>query len=205
MKCIINPPKPFQRDKRISLPLHPMDFEKYFIAIVIPEPYLGQITRIKEYVADTFKSKGALRSPAHITLHLPFRWKPEKENELIEKLGELDFGRSLHVKLKDFACFEPRVLFVDVEPNETLNDLQGAVVKHVKETLNLFNEVGNRRGFHPHVTIAFRDLKKEQFRQAWEHFKKEQFAAEFNCTHFSLFKYGPGKWEVYREFPLIRS
>ncbi|MGZ3861764.1 MAG: RNA 2',3'-cyclic phosphodiesterase [Bacteroidia bacterium] len=181
------------------------DFEKYFIAINIPEPFQEQIREMKEYVAVNFKSKGALRSPAHITLHLPFRWKPEKENELIGKLQEFHFGRSFQIKLKGFACFEPRVLYVDVEPNETLSELQSAIVKHVKETLNLFNEAGNRRGFHPHVTIAFRDLKKDQFRLAWEHFKERQFLAEFMCNSFCLLKYGPGKWEVYREFALVNA
>ncbi|MGZ3865397.1 MAG: 2'-5' RNA ligase family protein, partial [Bacteroidia bacterium] len=90
-------------------------------------------------------------------------------------------------------------------PNEILSQLQTTVVKHVKETLNLFNEVGNRRGFHPHVTIAFRDLKKDQFHKAWQHFKGKAFAAEFTCTHFCLLKYGLGKWDVYREFPLIKT
>jgi 2'-5' RNA ligase len=177
-----------------------MDVEKYFLAIIIPEPFHSEIWKMKELVAQNFKSKGALRSPAHITLHLPFRWKKDKEAELIEKLNEFTFGKPVNIKLKDFADFEPRVLYVAVEPNELLNELQKGVIKFVKENLNLFNEVGNRRGFHPHVTIAFRDLKKEQFRLAKEYFKDQTFEAEFTATQFCLLKYGPGKWEVYKEF-----
>jgi 2'-5' RNA ligase len=177
-----------------------MEFEKYFLAIIIPEPFQSEIMKMKEYVAGNFKSKGALRSPPHITLHLPFRWKPEKESILLETLSLLKFNAQIHIKLNGFSSFEPRVLFVDVEKNEALNELQKGVVKHVKENLNLFNEVGNRRGFHPHVTIAFRDLKKEQFRSALDHFKNQTYAADFITTKFCLLKYGPGKWEVYKEF-----
>ena|ERR1700758_269030 len=182
-----------------------MEVEKYFLAIVIPEPFQSEIWKMKEYVAQNFKSKGALRSPAHITLHLPFRWRKDKEDVLLEKLSRFKFNQPLTVKLKDFSVFEPKVLFVDIEPNELLNQLQKEVVKFVKENLNLFNEVGNRRGFHPHATIAFRDLKKEQFRLAREYFNGQSYKAEFTATTFCILKYGPGKWEVYKELDFTKA
>ncbi len=49
-----------------------MSIQKYFIAIVIPEPFQVELMDIKNIVKDKFNSKGALRSPAHITLHMPF-------------------------------------------------------------------------------------------------------------------------------------
>jgi 2'-5' RNA ligase len=32
------------------------------------------------------------------------------------------------------------------------------------------------RGFHPHITIAFRDLKKAVFYKAWEEYKSKLFS-----------------------------
>jgi 2'-5' RNA ligase len=60
--------------------------QKYFIAIVPPEPFLSNITAIKMELFENYGSKGALRSPAHITLHMPFSWDDEKEEKLITNL-----------------------------------------------------------------------------------------------------------------------
>ena len=42
---------------------------------------------IKQEFANRFNSKAALRSPPHITLHMPFKWKEEKEVKLIDVLS----------------------------------------------------------------------------------------------------------------------
>lgn len=47
----------------------------YFIALVLPSPLYEEVTRLKEYFRDRYNSKAALRSPPHITLHMPFKWK----------------------------------------------------------------------------------------------------------------------------------
>lgn len=177
-----------------------MSIGKYFIAIVLPEPFQAEIMGLKQYVSENFNSKGALRSPAHITLHMPFEWKEEKENILIEKLQGFTFDESISVRLKNFSAFEPRVVFVDVVPDPLLGELYKSLVTHIKQNLNLFNEANNARGFHPHATIAFRDLKKPMFYKAWEHFKNREYSGSFTTRTFHLLKHSPGKWEVYREF-----
>src|SRR5438105_1617865 len=100
-----------------------MNIGKYFIAIVIPEPFQSDIMALKQLVSENFNSKGALRSPAHITLHMPFEWKEEKENVLIEKLQGFRFNQRLSVQLKKISAFEPRVIFVDVIPDPALTEL----------------------------------------------------------------------------------
>ncbi len=176
-----------------------MNKAKYFLALVIPEPFQTEIMGLKQYVSDNFKSKGALRSPAHITLHMPFEWKEEKEPVLIEKLQAFTFNQDISIELTKFSCFEPRVIFVDVLPNNTLNELQNSLVKYVKQNLNLFNQSNDTRGFYPHVTIAFRDLKKVIFHSAWEHFKDKTLSASFEVKSFHLLKQSSNKWEVYKE------
>src|SRR6185437_1508456 len=101
-----------------------MPVQKYFIAIVVPEPFQTQLMVFKNVVKDKFNSKGALRSPAHITLHMPFEWKEEKEDALINTLQQFTFSEGFIIDLQNFSCFEPRVLFVDVLKNELLEKLQ---------------------------------------------------------------------------------
>lgn len=177
--------------------------QRYFIAIVPHEKLCDEIVAIKQDFADTYNSKGALRSPAHITLHMPFLWKEEKEEKLLNELAAFKFDTSnFDITLNNFSRFGERVIFIDVEKNEVLNSLQKQLVRHVKQMLNLFNQDEDLRGFHPHITVAFRDLKKEQFKKAWQAYKEKEFKAAFNCASFALLKHDGKRWNVYKTLPL---
>jgi 2'-5' RNA ligase len=171
-----------------------MGVKKYFIAIVIPPPLFGEIENIKEDLFRRYGLKGALRSPAHITLHRPFEWKEEKEGELIARLREFRFNASFQVSLHDFAFFEPRVIYVDVKQNGHLFELHDRLKRFAANKLGLLNELNDLRGFHPHVTVAFRDLKKPRFYELKPEFEKKQLQGSFEYKGFSLLKLEK-KWE----------
>ena len=170
--------------------------KKYFIAIIPPEPLFGQIELIKKQVSESYHNKSALRSPAHITLHMPFEWKEEKEDFLIETLKQFKFGQALDIELKNFGCFEPKVLFIDVVKNEGLHFLQSNLVQFVKQNFNIFNQADDKRAYHPHVTIAFRDLKKELFYKAWAEFNSKTFTGSFSAKRLTLLKHSGKVWEI---------
>jgi 2'-5' RNA ligase len=174
--------------------------EKYFIAIVPPEPLLSEIQTIKLNIFEKYQSKGALRSPGHITLHMPFSFESDKEEKLIKCLNEFQFKSSVDIPLNNYQCFEPRVVYIAVNENEKLNQLQKQLVQHVKKNLQLFNQSDDKRGFHPHITVAFRDLKKQNFYNVWNEYKEQTFRANFNCHSFCLLKHIEQKWIVYKEF-----
>jgi 2'-5' RNA ligase len=162
--------------------------EKYFLAIVIPQPQQAEIEKIKTSLLDEHGLKGALRSPAHITLHRPFEWKSGKENMLIDRLRDFRFDKAFDIQLKDFGAFEPRVIYVNVLQNETLGKLHPNLKRFAQKELRLMNEVNDLRAFHPHVTIAFRDLRKNRFEAIWEEFRNRKFDASFSCGGFSLLR-----------------
>jgi 2'-5' RNA ligase len=177
-----------------------MTIKKYFIALVVPEPFQTELMNFKRFIADTYNSKGALRSPAHITLHMPFEWKEEKEDKLINTLQQFSYKEAFTIDLLNFFCFAPRVLFVDVVKNETLIQLQSELVSHAKKNLRLLNQANDMRGFHPHITIAFRDLRKEKFYEALEYFKTQSYQASFKANNFCLLKHTGKEWLVHKEF-----
>jgi 2'-5' RNA ligase len=177
-----------------------MSVQKYFIAIVIPEPFQTQLMDLKNVVKDKYTSKGALRSPAHITLHMPFEWKEDKETVLVNTLQQFTFSENFNIDLQNFACFEPRVLFVDVMKNELLGKLQHELMGYAQNNLRLLNQVNDMRGFNPHVTIAFRDLKKDKFYQALDYFKNQTYSASFQAKSFCLLKHTGKEWLVNKEF-----
>ena len=102
--------------------------QKYFLAIIPPEPLLSEIQTIKEYISKNYLSHGALQSPAHITLHMPFVWEEEKEDKLINYLRDFKFDNAINVELNNYDCFEPRVIFISVEKNDSLFLLQQKLV-----------------------------------------------------------------------------
>lgn len=174
--------------------------QKYFIAIIPPEPVFAEIEKIKLEISQKYNNKSSLRSPAHITLHMPFEMKAEKEETLIQKISEFKFTSPFNVVLKNYSCFEPKVIFIDVEKNETLNTLQKELVFHIKSNLNIFNQYEDKRAYHPHVTIAFRDLKKSDFYLANEEYKTRSFSAEFPVNSFFLLKHTGKIWLPLKEF-----
>ena len=178
-----------------------MGVKKYFIAIAIPMPLSGEIEAIKQGLFGQHNLKGALRSPAHITLHRPFEWKEEKEDVLIEKLSSFKFNQRFTIEVKDFAFFEPRVIYADVLPNELLYELHARLTGFARRELKLFNEAGDERGFHPHITVAFRDLKKPLFYELQKIFARQKLEGEFYCAQICLLRLEE-KWEVYRVFDI---
>lgn len=180
------------------LPNNPMH-SKYFIAIVLQDNLLEKAEGLKHELFNKHGLKGALRSPAHITLHRPFEWKTEKENILIETLKQFSFTNKFTVDLNNFNCFEPRVIYIDVMRNEKLYDLHDKLTKFCKLKLKLFNEADDERGFKPHITIAFRDLKKPLFYKLWDEFKNKKFSESLPVTRFSLLRLDE-KWDVIADF-----
>ena len=182
-----------------------MTVKKYFMALVAPEPFQTELMAFKQLIADRYNSRGALRSPAHITLHMPFEWKEEKEDKLTDSLQAFSFKEDLKIDLLNFSCFEPRVLFVDVKKNKLLIQLQEELVSHVKKNLRLFNQANDMRGFHPHITIAFRDLRKEKFYEALAYFKTQAYNVTFTINSFCLLKHTGKEWLVHKEFDFSKS
>lgn len=178
----------------------------FFIAIVPPQAIQTEVTRLKEEVRDRYGSKHALNSPPHITLHMPFRWKLKKLELLTETLRRMSNDREeFDVKLLGFSAFPPRVIYIDVVSNQELRALQGHVTTIARRQLGLDNADYKNRGFQPHMTIAFRDLKKAKFLEAWRDFEKRAFDATFFVVSLTLLKHEAGKWSVYEEFPFFKS
>ena len=174
--------------------------QKYFIAIVPPEPLYSDINEIKQSISNKYSCYGALQSPPHITLHLPFNWQEEKENKLIECLQNFKFKFSFNINASNFSCFKPRVVFINIKQNNLLCLLQKNLVFHVKKNINIFNQYDDKRGFHPHITLAFRDLKRQKFDFIWEEYKDKIFNESFICNQMVLLKKEKLNWKIYKEF-----
>jgi len=60
--------------------------QKYFLAIVPIGEIQRAATALKDELKEQLNIKYALKSPAHITLKMPFSYNEAKEKVLVEKL-----------------------------------------------------------------------------------------------------------------------
>ena len=176
----------------------------YFAAIIPPPGLYEKIQQLKEYVHEKYKSRSALNSPPHATVFMPFRWKTRKENELISTTKKVAAShKPFSIQLENFDVFKPRVIFINIAPSEELHLLQKSLVREFKRELQLFDPGLDKRPFHPHITIAFRDLKKSMFNLAWnDDFSKRIFNESFEVRELNLLKHNGKFWEVWQTFPL---
>ena len=176
--------------------------ERFFVAIIPPLEIAKKITSIKEHFSETYGSRAALRSPPHITLVMPFFWQTKKEEILIDEVeGLANSLEPFELELEDFGSFAPKVVFVQVLPNSSLSEAQRGIVLGLRERLNINHPNSNNRTFHPHVTVAFRDLRKAKFHEAWREFQTRAFKEAFRAEAIALLRHNGKRWEIYREFP----
>lgn len=168
----------------------------YFIAILAPEEINKQVLKWKHYFKEKFDCSAALKSPAHITLIPPFWMNPESETDLINAISEFcQTACSFEIYLKDFSAFKPKVIFVDIPENENLKKLHDSFNEFILSK-NKFPIKKDDRPFHPHITLATRDLFKKAFFEAWEKFASMKFEASWLATGISLLKHNQQNWEI---------
>jgi len=167
----------------------------YFLAILPSKEIGAEINAFKEEVKERFFSSHAMRSPSHITILPPFWLEPEKIPGL---QTELEAGiQSLFpiwIKLNNIGKFEPNVLFVQVEENNKLLDCHLTCKKIVEN--NLSSKMSMNHPFHPHMTIAFKDLDPQLLTKAYDYFQNKNYKAEFKSFRISILQYENGRWNI---------
>ncbi len=172
----------------------------YFIAIVVPEPFQTEITEFKKEARRLFHASHALNSPAHITLIPPFFASDNEMQYFSEALNGFIKNKSLSpVRMENFNRFGNRVIFVDVKKNPGLNRFQSELFEFFKKHFPAFSK---KNRFHPHITVAFRDLKPEIFPHAWKHFSSVKFQGYFVPSFITLLKHENKQWHIEKKFLL---
>jgi len=176
-------------------PTHKM----YFIAIVCPQEVDNKVLQFKLWMNKHFGSVAALKSPSHITLIQPFWMDERREDDLKTALqafrSDMD---ELEIKLEGFSHFGKRVLFARVRENRSLEELKNQAADYFTGSFGEFIKKDDR-SFHPHITIANRDLKPGDFEKGWYFLSKKSFKEKFFTKTISLLKHKEGNWYVIGE------
>jgi 2'-5' RNA ligase len=168
----------------------------YFIALICPEHINKQVLKWKLWMKERFGCEAALRSPAHITLVPPCWMNPGLEENLLNSLAAFALTQQRPIiQHSHFSHFKPRVIFVNIVQNTALEILQTRLF-HFLLAGNIYPFKKDDRPFHPHITIATRDLHKKAFNEAWEHFKDKKYEVEWTAEGISLLRHNKKNWDV---------
>lgn len=177
---------------------------RFFIALLPPPDIQDYVNQIKQYFAERYGSRAAQKSPPHITLQPPFEWLEEEVPALKQCLSTFVNNREpVRVTLSGFAAFPPRVIYINVLKTEELLSLQTDLMAHLETILGIVDPVSKSREFSPHLTVAFRDLKQQNFKTAWAEFQQQQLQFEFIADYLTLLLHDGKRWNVYDDFCLL--
>lgn len=171
----------------------------FFIGILAPEETNKYIIEIKKYFQTNFHCSHWLKLPAHITLRPTFKWEINDVDIVDKNLNDfVKNQKKLNIICNWFGCFDPRVVFVKLNYNKELIDVQKKLKKFLIK--NLWIKYENNKDYSPHITIAHRDLSENNFFRARKEFKNKEISFEFIVDKITLFMHDWEKRNVYKNY-----
>lgn len=178
--------------------------QRFFIALLPPQEIQDEVIEVKQYFTEHYASRHAHKSPPHITLQPPFEWPSGEILQLERGLEEFaQKWRRVPIVLDNFAAFPPRVIYINVLKSPELLTLQQQLMTYLEGTLGIVDPVSKTRPFVPHMTVAFRDLTRQNFAIAWSEFQDKSLHFEFVSNRLTLLIHTGDRWTVASEFPLL--
>lgn len=180
-----------------------MSTQLKLIAIIPPEPVFSQVRHEQEYIRDTWGPSHALRTPPHLTIIPPLALNSAEVGLLYGMADAIAYESSpFDIELNGYGAFRPRVIFI--HPNippalQALHDIwRLALLSRMPHVLDKYPD----RPFHPHVTLAHKDVKGGQFAPMWSYYANKEFHAQFHVDHFHILKHIGEGWVMERKFHL---
>ena len=172
----------------------------FFVAVVLPSAINEKVLVYKNMMLEKYECRVGLKSPAHITLIPPFWMEDDKKPALIEELEKLKGMQPFQLTTNNFSSFKPRTIFIAVHETEALHELKKATDMLFKDRPEFKIKI-DERPFHPHITIATRDLHKKSFGEAWPWFEGKSFDETWIADGVSLLRHNTRTWEVIHTVP----
>ena len=176
--------------------------ELYFIALIPDNDLKKRVREVKERIRSDYGAGHALKSPAHITLQMPFKREQSDETAISAVLRR--FAReetSFNIEVNGFGAFPPRVIYIRITDPDPVISLHRRLKETLMDQLG-FSEDEIMKHVQPHITVATRDLSREAFSEAWPEFMNEEFPGRFEVKSIFLLKHNGRNWDVCEEYPM---
>jgi 2'-5' RNA ligase len=168
----------------------------YFAAVLLPPELDEKVLRLKKMMREKFGCTTGLKSPAHITLISPFWMDEAAEADFMNDVDSIGHDLSgFEICTNNFSAFVPRTIFIATIPNDQLDDMKHAVDEDFSNRTQ-YRIKKDTRPFHPHITIATRDLSRKDFYEAWPLFADKKFTESWIVGSISVLKHNKKNWDV---------
>jgi len=175
----------------------------YLIAVIPPEPIYFYVRENQQLIAGKYLAKEALKPPPHITLIPPFKINRGKENELLHFMDS--FGSthsSFDLSIDGFDSFGVGVIYAALERNESLKKMQKDLTKSFYKNFTIIEGKGPNYRFHPHITVAYRDLTPQMYSLAWEEYSQKIYRCQWGLNSICLLRHNYNEWEIIKRVEL---
>jgi 2'-5' RNA ligase len=178
----------------------------FFIAAVPPQPLFDELNELRKSIAARYQATKALRIVPHITLKAPFKLHFSLYEQWLEAFQSLSFSvQPFDVMFEKFNAFKKRkspVLFLEPLYTESLFQLQKDLLRQLKALPFMIEFSSNEYEFHPHLTMAYRDLTYDNFHVLWNEVKNQTFERSFRLEELSLLEHDSQKWNITQRIQL---
>lgn len=173
----------------------------HFIAM-IPEPAIEQeLHAFKLELFERYQCKAALKSPAHITLIPPFPWANFQDGKVLEYFEAFRSSISpFEIMIDGFGTFGSQVFYAKPVYQPVLFELQSQIRNYFEPILK--DKLKDKFQFHPHITLANRDLRAEDLPLILQEFSARNYQVTIPMKSVSLLKHNGSKWDVVSEIKL---
>jgi len=161
------------------------------VGIKPPKKIFNEILKIEKIIAKKYNTHHSLES--RIGPHITLTFQPtinKKDFKKIEKnVNEISKKtKPFKIKIKGIARFyKTRTIYMKVLKSRQLNNLY----KKLSNNLKQFGKIRIFRPFTSHMTIAYVDITKENFKKAFKELKNKKISYEFNVNKIYLAKSKP--------------
>jgi len=174
----------------------------FFLAILPPKEVRDEIRVWQNWVAENFQVKAALGSPPHITIYPPVRWPLAGLSAWKNTLARFAKGMpKIPVTMQGFHHFGEQVVYADVEQSPALMHFRKSFMEYWTQSLGAKSPI-HADSYHPHITLAFRNLTPVSFKGIWEKFASLAYNRKFSAGDLVLLKHLSPGWEIEESFPL---
>ena len=175
------------------------------LAVVLPPELTDKILTLKKEFAEAYQCKAALKPPVHITLYPPYKDCDDHESEVKKVLTKcLGSQEVFDLQIKGFDAFKNNgVIFLDILKSDQLKQLHKGVTTQMTKLLQ--PDIKDNQPYHPHITIAFRDIPKDIFPQAVKDYLPRKFEAKFTVDKVCFWRHSGRNWETIGVFPFRKA
>ena len=176
---------------------------RFWVGIILPKKIYNEILKTQKKIAEKYETYHGLESS--IGPHFTLTYQENIDEKDLKKIENIvhEISKEIKpfkVKIVDFRRFyKNRVIYARVIKSKKLNILH----KKLSYKLSKFGKIRLLRGFTPHITIAYKDIIKENYRLAFKEFKRKKIYYEFELKRIYIGKSKPTeRTKVYKNFKL---